>query len=783
MTQSAAYARQYRAARRSLGRPVARGKGPRALSFVAWDGEGESGPAPDGSYQTAAQWRVAVRSRAGELLEDAWAADGPIWDAIAEYGGRVKPDMVRRGARWQLAGEWADVPRSRLEPNAKRSREGLVYGNADEVAQTAGLSSDDLREFLRSARRPSRAAATAQAEEELERAFPRPRRHDYTLLANSRDGVLAEDPAGLDSRRIFDALLEGGARHPGAIHVVFGGSYDANMALKSLSRADCERVWRAGKHGVSVELGGRHYSVHYRPRRSLRLGRFDRAQPWVDGRPNFDAKLCLWDVWGFFQASFVGALEAYGFPAATVEAIAAMKARRPDFSAADRAEVAAYCVRECELLEELMLQLAASLDTAGLRPAAWNGAGAVAGALLKREGVKGAIEALPEALELPVRVAYAGGRVELCQLGRAGAPIYGADVASAYPWGAIGLPALSGAQWRRVGEPRGFGLARVRFAFAGPRPWYPLYYRTERGTILFPARGEGWYWEPELRAARAFAAAWGGTVDVLEAWELEDDGRRPFGFIEPLFAQRKAWKRDKNGAEKAAKLGINSLYGKMAQQLGGTKDRPPPYFSLAWAGYVTSATRARLVEAALGDPEAVVAFSTDGIASTRPLALPNYGTELGAWEVDEALDGVWAQPGVYWLLGEGGWKPKYRGFDKEQLEVPDGVLEAWRDGRDKLELRCTRFVTLGSALASRECWDAWGTWRTVPRVLDVTGRSAKRSAARTTGPLVPLPVAWNVDYDVTGAGSAPFAIAWEDDAMLDGTFDATVEEEAAESYI
>lgn len=208
---------------------------------------------------------------------------------------------------------------------------------------------------------------------------------------------------------------------------------------------------------------------------------------------------------------------------------------------------------------------------------------------------------------------------------------------------------------------------------------------------------------------------------------------RPFAFVEEYYERRRQWKAQDKGAEKVLKLGINSLYGKTVQQLGYNEKtgRLPPFFQLQWGGCITSLTRSMLYQAAMQDPSAILAFATDGIWSTRPLQLPT-GSNLGDWEY-EKLDGMTlVQSGVYWtherteepqqkpcplhgaFCEQGQW---YRGFDKEHL-TEQRVLEAWKRGEEALSIPTTRFVTLGSALASESRWLAyWRQWPTTDREL------------------------------------------------------------------
>ena len=624
---------------------------------------------------------------------------------------------------------------------------------------------------------------------------PDPGEHRYYLLANS-DGATLRDEEGLGTRAIFDTLLAN-AQERERLHVVYGGSYDANKWLRDLDKDQLEAVYCGGTTPVKVVVGKRRYALQWRARKSLFIGRFvSGAPPFLEGkdgkrRANYDARVTIWDVLGFFQGTFVSTLVKY-FPEGVrdLDEIIAMKAARSSFSIEEDARIESYCLRECELLRALMDRLREAMIEARIVPTRWDGAGACAAALLKRENVKDAIAEPPAAMALPIRVAYAGGRKELVRLGVT-PKTYAHDIASAYPWATAALPSLD-APWEHTGADApmvGTVLARVRFSFPDA-PWYPLFYRTARKAILFPAQGEGWYYGPEVRAAFAFAHAIGGRVEVRDSWTLRDTGVRPFAFLDDLFTQRAEWKRAKNGAEKVGKLAMNSCYGKLAQQVGATAERLPPYFSLAYAGMITSATRARLVEAALTNPNAVIAFATDGIFTTSALATPDYGKDLGAWENDTIpARGVFAQAGVYWLQGPDAlWHAKYRGFDAAGMQTPDAILAAWKRRERRISVSCTRFITAGSALASKDLWPSWGTWRTFPRALDLSGMSAKRLPNMRGRPDLRsclLAPAHNLDYDLEARLSTPYPLLWENDrpALTDGVPDRLVEDEVTESQL
>lgn len=621
--------------------------------------------------------------------------------------------------------------------------------------------------------------------------------HRYTLFANSnRDYV---ESSSLTTLLCLEHLLRS-VYDTGTVHVIFGGSYDISMWIRDLPKDTIARILSADdERGVRFTIGSNEYCIQYRPRKSFKLGRVNQAQPWVKRagkwRVNYEAKITIWEVFGFFQSSFVKACESYGV---TVwEKMSAFKESRATFRDDQAQQIREYCFQECEQLTRLMETLQDNLHSAGLYPTRWDGAGAVAAALLRREAVKDHIAAEPKHLVVPVACAFFGGRIEICKVGRAKRPVLNYDIASAYPAAAQDLPSLHG-KWVPDRFPRdaaSFTLSYVEWNFPAGEPWYPLPYRDAGdGTIVFSRKGSGWYWQPEYLAARDWAMARGfrNTMRRCATWTLIPDLPmvKPFGFIPELSRKRQEYKADGNGAEKALKLALNSLYGKTAQQVGARDGKPPPYFALPWAGWITATTRARLVRAAMTDPHAIIAFATDGIYSTRALPLETCKGVLGAWEsATTSEDAVFVAAGIYWTRDDGKWKSRYRGFDREAMKEPDFVLAAWKNGLLEVSVPSTRFVTHKSAIRSEMLWKEVCRWRTIGRALCLTGHSPKREpivpAARgewaAHSRLVPLrPRAFAAHEERQGC-SAPYATFRL--AEIDGTDERTYDEEHEEANL
>lgn len=570
--------------------------------------------------------------------------------------------------------------------------------------------------------------------------------HQYVLLAsyatNEAPGLASDERARWDAQGLSTADIlahvcaRARALDARTCHVIFGGSYDVNMWLRDVNPQQLARIWRG--RWVIVGRSMRHpygYRVQYRPRRSLTVHELHR-----DGT---GTRVTLWDVWGFFQGTFVGALEKYGLP--VPDHLRAMKRARHHFRGAMRERIITYCLDECRLLCELMAHVREHLTTAQLNIKRWDGAGACAAALLHREGVREhqPRERPPEPVRRAIQHAYAGGRIELVQYGHAPrTPLHHYDINSAYPSALRDVPSLAAGTWvheREPGPVDGFTLFHVKWNFHDSASrCYPFFWRASNGNIFYPPLGESWVWTPELRAAldALDSGALAGTVDILEAWRwvpaASHVGVRPFAFIDALFSQRAEWKRDGVGAEKMLKLALNSLYGKCAQHVGAVNGEAPRYHCLEWAGWTTASTRAALFAAACHAGDGTVMLATDGIFSTRDIPQLPISKQLGAWDYHCHAGATVVQSGVYWLddRREDGTRVSVgfsRGFDKGSLSRPR-IVSAWKERARTWDASLTRFVTMGAVVSGHAQRHHWRTWRTVPRVLALTPQGTKRTS-------------------------------------------------------
>lgn len=602
--------------------------------------------------------------------------------------------------------------------------------------------------------------------------------HVYNLLAAS-NGVLAINPEGLSTKECLNLFLDNNKGQP--IHVIFGGSYDVNMILKDLPNAAIRDMWT----NETVRWQG--YKISYAARKVFTVARYEKLKNgrYKDGKP-----FVLWDTFGYYQTSFVNACRKWLGDLPTLDEIQRMKIQRNSFRVEQLDEIIEYNRMECELLVLLVKALFRAMDTAGIILQRYDGAGSIAAAILKQQDVKSAMGEIPPSVYQHAQIAYSGGRIEAVKVGNAEIPIYTQDINSAYPYAALALPNLTDAKWTcdKTWNGSPYSMVTVEWNFHDEQAFYPLFYRTTDGSILYPRNGLGTYWGHEIANLYEFHKE-GRDFQVNYAINVElETQSKPLDFLRDYYRIRLIFKQQGNMASEALKLGMNSIPGKFAQQTGWRDGRPPTYHHLVWAGQVTSLTRATMYRRAMSIQSNVVAFATDCIISTERLPGVSSSNGLGEWTTEDYNGITIAQAGVYWLKKEDEWKSKYRGFDPGSLDREE-LIRCWEGDYAEYCAVLTRFNGMGTALGRREedFRKVWRTWTTEPRCLDTTPKGKRipfpgevyyaRGLCRT------LPAINHTPEDT----SLPYPIAWIDGPTklrpkMDEVDIRTMEEEWTDSY-
>ena len=537
-------------------------------------------------------------------------------------------------------------------------------------------------------------------------------KHIYNLLANSH-GKYILNHDGLTTQQCFDYFLK--YSNDKAINVIYGGSYDVNMILITLQETEdkLRRLWQTGTcfwKGYAISYSHRkRFSVSQLTRRTNRRIR------------NF----VLWDVLGYFQSSFVKACrkwlgEDFAGQMQVFDEIQAMKDKRSTFDTANIDAIIKYNYVECQMLVLLVTKLFEAMDEAGIRLTRFDGAGSIASALFKANNVLAHKGTIPDDVQRWSQFAYGGGRIETPMVGNdETTKVYRYDINSAYPSEALWLPSYAGGSWSFEDEwnDNDSSIVDVEWSYSNIAPFYPLWYRAKDGSILYPRQGRGRYFGVEIRALYENYTE-GTDFTIVQACNYYPAiDAKPFAFLRSAYRQRQIFKERGSMAHEALKLGMNSVYGKLAQQAGYRHGRIPTYHHLLWAGQITAATRAKIYRAAMQNPSSVIAFATDAIITLDPFVLST-GNTLGEWSPETFTGVTVVQAGVYWLrLPTGQWTDKYRGFDHGTL-IREEVVRSWLETRE-YRATLTRFYGLGSAIGMNTFTKYWRCWRTEERRLNL----------------------------------------------------------------
>ena len=486
------------------------------------------------------------------------------------------------------------------------------------------------------------------------------------LLLRAGERELFQDNLRLTTEECLDFLLNCPRK---AILVGYFFTYDATQILRDMPDERIRKLFEDKPKGAGKSpytFWGK-YAIDFRPRQYFRVAKVKFGQGRKMQIESGSARTVN-EVGAFFQSSFVESLRKWNVgDTATVERIAATKERRAEFSAMSQIE-RDYCADECRLLAELMEAFRACCEATSMVPAYWRGPGAIAAALHKQHGTPRRADLVrePELQEMAIR-AYYGGRFEVTQIGRIPGPLWECDLRSAYPAAMQDLPCPVHTIWRKLSRREALALildddaadpfvATVTFMHAAGQPLCGFPFRHD-GRLFWPEQGQGTYWHWEIAAAIRAGAF---VVNVDNPWKAEKHcDCTPFAWVRDLYDYRISVGKSNRG--QAIKLGLNSLYGKLAQRSGGA-----PYRDHIAAGLITAWTRARLIDAYAQAPQDCVMLATDAVFSRSRLAL-DCSPALGHWEEVVHPDGLFVvQPGIYWSPGSD-LKPKTRGIPRSRI--------------------------------------------------------------------------------------------------------------------
>lgn len=533
------------------------------------------------------------------------------------------------------------------------------------------------------------------------------------FLAASEDKQISYryDAAGLGLETILDWILSAVS---GKIGFGYFFDYDVNQIIAKLPPIHQGQLAETGR------VMWRDYYFRHIPTKRFELRKDKRSA-------------VIWDPSSWAQCSFIRTCDDWKLGTeAERDLVRAMKAKRGDFDDSSESELVAYTTLECSLLCEWVRRILELHEECNIHLRAYSGPGSTASAMVRASGWKP--PEVPDDIQVIAESAFFGGRSEISRIGPAAGPIYGYDLNSAYPAGIAKLPEIRDARWYRTKryDPGLWGFWKVTWKQPKTSCWglFPV-----RGallpagkrsiSLLYPTEGIGWFHSDEVAAAMAVAP---DCIDIIDGRVIHPMGK-PFEWVEETAMRRMAYKAAKDERAFPLKVGLNSIYGKLAQHSG-----THPLQCMVYAAAVTAGTRGALLQAVYPHGHDVLLMATDGILSTVPLDLP-IGTTMGTWEAEQYDDAWMLQAGVYWAGG----KKRTRGIDARSLELA-AVEDLWGRRGTRGELRLpTRRVLSYRLCAAQGKLQQTGTWVDTERTVRFHPAPRRRSFRRLGNAMLTIP--------------------------------------------
>lgn len=331
--------------------------------------------------------------------------------------------------------------------------------------------------------------------------------------------------------------------------------------------------------------------------------------------------------------------------------------------ASDIEKLKAHASFEVDYVQRLAVRLNEKFIENDIHLSRFHGASALASYVLSKSKAKSQFhnyrhrrQFSPEQ-NLALRQSLYGGRSEQFKIGTLeNVNVY--DINSAYAFAATQLPIMlskpqPSPRWQDID----FSYWYCEYDFTDINPYFGyLPNREATNFTKYKLKGNGYFWQPEIKyILRHFPQC----VEIGNGYTLEADRAEFSQAIENLYNLRQYLQNNKDSLERVIKLALSSIYGKFCQHNGKGY-----YYNLFYAAYITSVTRAQLLEATQGFEHDVICFQTDAIHSTAELPL-NLSNSLGEYKRSTYDKVTYLDNGVYQCYNDGNAvKTKTRGFRK-----------------------------------------------------------------------------------------------------------------------
>jgi hypothetical protein len=471
--------------------------------------------------------------------------------------------------------------------------------------------------------------------------------------------------------------------------------YDADCILKLLPEQTLKQYLQTEE--LTFEWNG--YVIRYIPKKRLTI---------INGRHS----VSCYDIAQFYDNRDLVTVykECTGQPLSSE--YLAMKENRKHFNLRyfqrNKKRVRQYCLEDCKMTEEIALNWINTFrEQFDFIVGKWISSGYLAEKVLICNGIK-----IPFFNELPYPVqelawlAFYGGRFELLIKGFIG-ECWLYDINSAYPYALSKIPDITCGKWvsgKKIHPKAALGFYRILADVDNSVRVSPFPFRTKDNMLIYPVgKFETYVTLEELKAVEGDNRI---SYKILDSWQFIPDKNctYPFKeFIEQQYNKRLELKENGDQLERAIKVVLNSMYGKMAQRVN---NRIGNLFNPVIAAFITGYTRAQLYHFVRKHDldRYVVAFATDSIAIKKEV--PNLNSKkLGEMKLDKhASDVIFLSNGYYRFNGK--WKRRGVGYDREtKQEVEHLDTRITEDGQLYIKVKTPKTTHIKGGIRNNKVKD------------------------------------------------------------------------------
>lgn len=323
----------------------------------------------------------------------------------------------------------------------------------------------------------------------------------------------------------------------------------------------------------------------------------------------------------------------------------------------DKETLRAFAGIEAKYIALLGEKLASELSNIGCNLKSFHGASAVSSWLLTKSKAKTEFynynkrRNLSSELYKAMLQAFYAGRAEQFKIGTIeNVNLY--DINSAYAYACLDLPVFTRKplfcdKWQDSTNIFSIWFVEYDFTSLSDKLYFGyLPFRISgKSNTGYYKKGKGYYYYPEVKFV---LDNFPKCIEIKHGFCLPNQTSAEFTkTINALYNTRKELQAENNPLEKVIKLALSSLYGKFCQHNGRGY-----YVNYFYAGYVTSKTRAMLLEATKGYEKSTICFLTDAI-HTRDILPLSISNEIGAFKQSNYTQVTYLDNGIYQAVKDG----------------------------------------------------------------------------------------------------------------------------------